>query len=68
MIEDQTAIRFQIESEIEVVQSPVGVAEAGLFAALLQQWVGAAREFIRDQALNQKCNLVNRFDPSRSSA
>jgi len=33
-IEDQTAIHFRIEGEFEVVESAVGVAESGLFAAV----------------------------------
>src|SRR5205823_4963662 len=52
-IEDQTAIHFRIEGEVEVVERPVGIAEAGLFAAALQQPVAAACELVRDQARDQ---------------
>jgi hypothetical protein len=48
-IENQTAIHFRIEGEVEVVERPVGVAEPGLFAAPVQQTVGASREFIGNQ-------------------
>ena len=44
---------FGIEGEVEVVERPVGIAEAGLFAAALQQPVATAREFVRDQARDQ---------------
>ena len=36
-IENQTAIDFGIEREVEVVEALVGIAESGLFAATLQQ-------------------------------
>jgi hypothetical protein len=35
-IEHQTAVHLGIESEVEVIERAVGVAEAGLFAAALQ--------------------------------
>ena len=52
-IEDQTAIHFRIEGEVEVVERPVGIAEAGVFAAPFQQPVGAPREFVGDQSGEQ---------------
>jgi hypothetical protein len=52
-IEDQAAIHLGIEGEVEVVERPVGIAEAGLFAAALQQPVPTACEFVRDQARDQ---------------
>src|SRR6202521_587916 len=52
-IEDQTAIHLGIKSEVEVVERAVGIAETGLFAAPVQQTVGAAREFIGNQTRDQ---------------
>src|SRR5580693_7078518 len=52
-IEDQTAIHFWIEGEVEVIQSAVGVAEAGLFATAVEQAIRAAREFIGNKARDQ---------------
>jgi hypothetical protein len=36
-IENQAAIHFRIEGEVEVIECPVGIAKAGLLAAALQQ-------------------------------
>ena len=52
-VEDQAAIHLRVEGEVEVVEGLVGIAEAGLFAAPLQQAVGAAGEFVGDQAGEQ---------------
>src|SRR5580698_6965456 len=52
-IEDQAAIHFRIEAEVEVIERPVGIAKAGLLPETLQQPVGAASEFIRDQTRDQ---------------
>src|SRR5277367_717881 len=52
-IEDQAAIHFRIEGEVEVIESPVGIAKAGLLAATLQEPVGAASQFIGDQTRDQ---------------
>jgi hypothetical protein len=49
-LEDQTAIHLFVEVEVEVVEGPERVAELGLFAPALQHAVGAAGEFIGDQA------------------
>ena len=35
-IEDQAAIHFRIEGEVEVIESPIGVAKGGLFPATLK--------------------------------
>jgi hypothetical protein len=35
-VEHQTAIHFRIEVEVEVIQSPVGIAKGGLFPAALE--------------------------------
>ena len=52
-IEDETAIHFRIEGEVEAVERAVDVAETGLFAAPVQQTVGASREFIGNQTGDQ---------------
>lgn len=49
----KAAVHLGVEGEVEVVQRLVGIAEAGLFAASFQQTVGAAGEFVRDQAGEQ---------------
>src|SRR5262252_2204964 len=48
-IEDQTAIHFRIEAEIEVVQSLVGIAESGELASPFQEPVGAPRQLVRHE-------------------
>ena len=45
-IEDQRAIEFFVEGEVEVVQGFLRVAELGLFLAAFEQAVGSAGEFI----------------------
>jgi hypothetical protein len=35
-VEHQTAIHFRIEGEVEVIESPVGIAKGGLFTAALE--------------------------------
>ena len=35
-IEDQAAIRFRVKGEVEVIECPVGIPNAGLLAAALQ--------------------------------
>ena len=35
-VEDQTAIHFRIEGEVEVIESSVGIAKGGLFPAALE--------------------------------
>jgi hypothetical protein len=52
-VEDQAAIDFGIEAEVEVVERAIRIAEAGLFAAAFQQPVGATGEFVGDQARDQ---------------
>jgi hypothetical protein len=52
-IEDQAAIHFRIEGEVEVVQGLVWIAEAGLLAPAFQQSIAAACEFVRDQTRDQ---------------
>ena len=52
-IEDQAAIHLRIEGEVEVVERPVGIAEAGLFAPALQQSVAAPGQFVGHQARDQ---------------
>ena len=51
-IEYQTAIHLRIETEIEIVEGFVGIAEAGLFAAALQQPVRPKCELVRYQTSN----------------
>jgi hypothetical protein len=50
---DKTAIHLRVEAEIESIERPVGVAEAGLLAPALQQSVAAARQFVRDETREQ---------------
>jgi hypothetical protein len=52
-IEHQTAVDFRIEAEVEVIESAIGIAEAGVFATAFQQPVCAASKFVRDQAGDQ---------------
>jgi hypothetical protein len=52
-IEDQTTIHFRIESEVEVVQRSVRVAEGGLLAPSFQQAIAALGQFVADQARDQ---------------
>ena len=49
-VKDETAIHLGVEGEIEVVQSLVGVAKAGLFAAAVEQALTAPGQFVVDQA------------------
>jgi len=52
-LKDQAAIHLLVEGEIEVVESLERVAERGLLAPAFQHAVGAAGEFIGDQAGDQ---------------
>jgi hypothetical protein len=49
-IENQTAINLRVKGEVEVIERLAGIAESGLFAATLQQPVGAPRQLIADEA------------------
>ena len=49
-IEDQAAIHLLIESEVEVIESLLGVAELGLLFPPLQQALATQGEFVGDQA------------------
>src|SRR5580658_2090500 len=44
---------FRIEGEVEVIESPVGIAKGGLFPAALEQSVGAQSEFVGNQTGDQ---------------
>ncbi len=52
-IEDQTAIHLRVETEVEIIQSSLRVAEGCLFAPPFQQPVAAPGQFVRDQARDQ---------------
>src|SRR5271167_2141900 len=52
-IEDQTAVHLRVETEVEIIQSSLGVAEGCLFAPPLQQTIAAPGQLIRDQARDQ---------------
>ena len=52
-IEDQAAIHFLVEVEVEVVERLLGVAELGLFFPPLQQALATPGEFVRDQTGDQ---------------
>ena len=52
-VEHQAAVHLRVEREVEVVKRAIGIAEGGLFAAALQQSIGAAREFVRDEGRDQ---------------
>jgi len=52
-VEDQTPIHLRVESEIEVVQRFVRIAEGSLFAAPVQQSLGAPGQFVRDQTRDE---------------
>ena len=52
-IKDQAAICLLVEGEIKVIEGLERIAKLGLFAAALQQPVGATREFVVDQAGDQ---------------
>jgi hypothetical protein len=56
-IENQVAILFRIEGEVEVIKSPVGIAKAGLFAVTFQQPVGTASQFLQDPG-DERINLT----------
>src|SRR5580698_8593696 len=52
-IEDQTAIHLRVETEVEIIQSSLRVAEGCLLAPPLQQTVAAPGQFVRDHARDQ---------------
>ena len=52
-IEDQTAIHLLVESEVEVVEGLLGVAELGLLFPTLQEALATQGEFVGDQAREQ---------------
>jgi len=52
-IEDQATIHLLVESEVEVIESLVRVAELGLLGAPLQQALATQGEFVGDQARQQ---------------
>src|SRR5437868_12419214 len=52
-IEDQAAVHFRIEGEVEVVERLVRIAKVRLLAPAFQQPITPAGEFIRHQARNQ---------------
>jgi len=52
-IEDQTAIHLGVETEVEVIQSSLRVAEGRLFTSPFQQTDAASGQFVRDQARDQ---------------
>src|ERR1035438_143220 len=52
-IEDQATIHFRVESEVEVVQCSVRVAERGLFAPPFQQTIAASGQFVADQTRDE---------------
>jgi hypothetical protein len=52
-IENEAAVHFRIEGEIEVVERFLGIAELGLFAAPFEQTVGASCEFVTYEAGDQ---------------
>jgi hypothetical protein len=59
-IEDQAAIHLLIESEVEVVEGFLGVAELGLLFPPLQQALATQGEFVGDQA-GEQVNGGKRF-------
>src|SRR5208282_3270946 len=52
-VEDQAAIHLLVESEVEVVESLLGVAELSLLFPPLQQALTPQGEFVGDQARQQ---------------
>jgi len=52
-IKDEATVHFGVELEVEVIQRFLRIAKPGLFAAALQQSVGATVEFVVDEAGNQ---------------
>src|SRR5260221_9104538 len=52
-VKHQAAIHLRVEGEIEVVQSLVRVAEAGLFAPAIQESLAAAGQFVAHQTGDQ---------------
>src|SRR5579883_2299796 len=52
-VEDQTAIHFGVEGEVEVVQGLLRVAKGRLLAPALLQPLAAPPQFVRDQAGDQ---------------
>ncbi|MDX2152162.1 MAG: hypothetical protein SFV54_15595 [Bryobacteraceae bacterium] len=50
---DKTAIHLRVEAEIESIERPVNVAEAGLLAPARQQPIAAARQFVGDETREQ---------------
>jgi hypothetical protein len=52
-IENQTAIHFGIEGEVEVIDGFLRIAKLGLLAPPFQQAVATTSEFVGDQAGDQ---------------
>src|SRR6202158_5290739 len=52
-VKHQTAIHLRVESEVEVVQSLVRVAEGGLFAPAIQESLAAAGKLVIHQTRDQ---------------
>jgi hypothetical protein len=52
-VKDKAAIHLRVEGEVEVIQSLMGVAKTGLFAAAVEQALAAAREFVANQTRDQ---------------
>src|SRR5580658_5394501 len=52
-IEDKAAIHLRVETEVEIIQSSLRVAEGGLFTPSFQQTVTASGQLVRDQARDQ---------------
>src|SRR5580704_5170856 len=52
-IENQTAVHLRVETEVEIIQSSLRVAEGRLFTPPLQQTVTAPGQLIGDQTRDQ---------------
>src|SRR5436190_4897966 len=52
-IEDEAAIHFGVEVEIEIIEGFLGIAKLSLFAAAIEQAVAAPGEFVINQASNE---------------
>jgi hypothetical protein len=52
-IEDQAAIHLLVESEVEVVESAIEIAETGFLSTPVQEPVGTPCEFIRYESGKQ---------------
>ena len=52
-IEDQTAIHFRVEIEVELVESLLRVPELGQFAPPLEQSLAASAQLVADQTRDQ---------------